>query len=336
MSEELNITALYEKHLEHKAEMGPIGDWQMPLFYQDIPVEAAYVRAHAGIIDRGYSTIIRFAGKGAAKALDGRCALPVADQAVGECRRNLLLNITGGVIEVVYLCHMAEDDFLLITGDENTKAVANALTGALTKFLKVEDLSDYLARIDLVGAEAVSTLTASGIALPEAGHCATTSLSDTLRGIVCHITDCGLDGVMILFNEDNSVELWERLAALSGVVPCGLETLEQIRIENAIPAFPWEWDEETPLNDSGMSGLFLPAARKFFGRPALERTPGRNRLAVLHLSDPDLLLEQGSLTSIAPCPGADGKYAAIGYLPIKCTTPAAAEGTVEFVRNLFA
>ncbi len=335
MDDELNITSLYEKHLELNAEMDNLDGWQMPVCYQEISAEAQYVREHAGVADCGNCTIIRFSGKGADKALDGRLGLPVIPQQTGECRRNLLLNISGGVIEVVYVCRMAEEDFLLISGDGNARAVENAITAASTKFIKIEDLSDYLTRIDFIGGEAADLLKKSGISVPDAGKCAAVPFGNDKRAILCRMDIYGIDGVMLIVNDDLAVDFWSELTAISGAIPCGHGTLEQLRIENFVPFFPSEFNEETMLNDSGISGIFQPLTRKFFGRPALERHRQESRLVQLKISSEDTELAEGEITSITPCPGTDGMYLAIASLPLKCSTPESSGGTAEIIKTAF-
>ncbi len=336
MNGDLNITALYEEHLAMNAAMDETGGWQMPFCYQEAAQEAAAVKAGAGVIDRGNSCAFRFYGKGADKALDGRFALPVADMKPGECRRNFLPDLKGCAAEIFSVCCMAPCDYLLLTGDSNSKAAANALTGALTKFLKTEDLSDYLTRLEFAGNNAVAILQKAGIDVPQPGECRTVSFGKELRGIACRLTDCGLDGIMLVINEDHAVAFWRYLAGLEGVVPCGVLSAEQLRVTSGMPSFPDDLNGETPLAYAGIPGLMQPLTRKFFGRPALEKILPDKRLVLLNISRPDAELANGTITSAAPCPEQDGTFTAIAYLPLKENNPQCNTGTVKLLRDIYS
>ena len=256
----LITTPLTEYEIELGAKMVPRAGWNVPLAYPEgIIAEHRHTRTHCSVFDLCASGKLRVAGAGAAAALDGWFARPVADLEPGRCRRNLLLNEQGGVLGAPLVARMGEEDFLLLTEPEFDAGSLSRIAGLCAgKGVETQDLTRLLARIALAGPKSRAVLETLNVReLPEYG-CAGSVEVDGFRAIAVHAGSTGEEAFSLLFNLDYADQLWDLLLETEPVMP-----------------------EFTPA-ESGLGALLHPEEpREFTGRASLgSRFPGQRLFGV--------------------------------------------------------
>ncbi|MGQ9524388.1 MAG: aminomethyltransferase family protein, partial [Armatimonadota bacterium] len=150
----------------------------------------------------------------------------------------------------------------------------------------------------------------------------------SVAGVKCIVSRTGYtgeDGFELICEKESADTLWDRLLAISGVVPCGLGARDVLRIEAGYPLYGHEIHEGiTPL-EAGLAWV-LKNPREFTGKKALagRGSPSR-RLTGLKAEtrsvprSGDVLehdgYEVGRVTSGTFSPSLQAAIA-MGYLPI--------------------
>ena len=140
----LKTSPLHEYHLEYGVKMAPVGNWTLPLHFENgIAAEAQQCVNGLALFDLCGSGKFRLAGKAA--DLDAHFSPAPSALKIGETGRFLQ-----GNSDCVRLLRMAEDDFLMITSPLSPQPVIQAV--------EVQDLTPIFARLLLVGNDAAELL----------------------------------------------------------------------------------------------------------------------------------------------------------------------------------
>lgn len=265
-------TPLYDEHLQLQGRMVPFAGWEMPVQYADgIIAEHEHTRRHAGLFDICHMGEFRVRGPGAAEALDRRLARSVADQPVGSCRYNLLLNEEAGILDDLVVYRLDGDEFLIVVNAGCRESDAAALAAALPSGVDFLDQSDATAKLDLQGPESARVLAELGWAgeLPRYYRWS----RGRLAGIEILLSRTGYTGELgyeLYCPADRAVELWRKLLEHPSVKPIGLGARDTLRLEVGYPLYGHELDDAHTPDESGLSAKTFSAAadRAFTGREA--------------------------------------------------------------------
>ena len=346
MDETLLKTPLADEHVSLGARMVPFAGWYMPVQYPEgILAEHRYTREHVSLFDICHMGEFLLFGQGSAMALDRALARPVADQKVGVCRYNFLLNENGGVIDDLIVYRMQEESFILVVNAARIGVDFATLRLRVPSSLHFENMSDRLAKFDLQGPESADVLVSLGIdaaALPKYYHWA----SFELFGTTVMISRTGYTGELgfeLYFEADRAVDVWRKLLACPGVKPAGLGARDTLRLEMGYPLYGDEMDETTTPIEAGFGPLLKldTVKRDFIGSDALRNTPPKKRLRGIvlegrraaHTGTPLLYRGEqvGTITSGTFAPSL-GCAVAMAYLDASREIPEDAEFDVELHR----
>ena len=315
----LITTPLTEYEIELGAKMVPFAGWNVPLSFEEgIVAEHRHTRTLCSVFDLCASGKLRVAGKGAAAALDSWLARPVADLLPGRCRRNLLLNETGGILGAPLVARMGEEDFLLLAEPEfDAGSLARIGELCAAKGIETQDLTRLLARLALAGPKSREVLEELGVReLPGYGAVRTVEV-DGFRAIAVHAGSTGEEAFSLLFNLDYADQLWDLLLETEPVMPAGYGARDSLRLEMGFPACGSELVPEFTPAESGLGMLLHPEEpREFIGKAVLGsrfpdqrlfgvRLDGRRaaREGALVLNAHDEVI--GKVTSGSFCPSLD-------------------------------
>ena len=258
-------TVLAEIHKELDAKFSPFHGWHLPVNYPGgVLAEHKHVSRFCGIFDSCQTGKIRVAGENCSQALDKVLMYRASAQNPGESRQNYLLSDNGCFIADVSVFRMAEDDFFITSRAESAAGVLKHLTEKLSSDSVVQDLTEAIAKIDLLGPEALNVLEEAEVeesALPAPGCCGIVEITD-IRCIVNHPAT-GIAGYELFCGADNAIDLWDELTCIEPVRPCGNGAKEILRIERGIPGTEYN-NTSTPLD----FGLEIPDY-DFAGKAAL-------------------------------------------------------------------
>ena len=259
-------TVLAEIHKELDAKFAPFHGWHLPVNYPGgVLAEHKHVSRFCGISDSSQTGKIRVAGTGCAGELDKVLMYKVSSQEPGRSRQNYLLSGNGCFIADVSVFRMAEDDFFITSGAGSTAAVLKHFTEKISSDTVIQDLTEVIAKIDLLGPEAQNVLTEAEVdasLLPLPGCCGIVEIA----GIRCIVNDPSgsIAGYELFCGADNAIDLWDELTCIEPVRPCGNSAKEILRVERGLLGTEYN-STATPLD----CGLEIPDY-DFAGKAALQ------------------------------------------------------------------
>ena len=218
----LKTSPLHEYHLEYGVKMAPVGNWTLPLHFENgIAAEGQQCVDGLALFDLCGSGKFRLAGK--ATDLDAHFSPAPSALKIGETGRFLQ-----GNCDCVRLLRMAEDDFLMITSPLSPLPSIPAM--------EVQDLTPIFARLLFVGNNAAELLKNLGAdTFPAENHWSKISV-DGINAIAFESVFGEIRGWNLLFNADVVDQLWDLLLENEEIEPAGYGALDALRISAGIPA----------------------------------------------------------------------------------------------------
>lgn len=234
------------------------GRYTVPRCYRNVGEETAALVARAGLADISPLVKYRFTGKDAETALDHVFASRIAGMDKGEVRQVLWCDDDGFVMGDGTLLRVDMRVFLLFTPLDNYAWLADGLRHFEAR---IEDVSEALAGVTLMGPLAQAVLKAAGFAgaakLAERGGAV---LSQNGLEVIAARTPSDSGFACALWTAAPAAPLlWDRLLAAGGplgLVPVGSAACEVARLEAGLPK---------------LGADYLPAAR--IVPPATGATP---------------------------------------------------------------
>ncbi len=267
---ELLRTPLYQKHLELNARMVPFGGWDMPVQYAGVIHEHLAVRERAGMFDVSHMGEFMIAGVQALEFLQFVTVNDVSKLKPGRAQYNMLPNLSGGLVDDIYVYRLSEDRFLMVVNASNIAKDFKHLSSLTNDFnVTLEDQSSDWALIAVQGPKTQSLLEP---------HC-TESLSSrkknsvfdtTLFGYPVRLARTGYtgeDGFEIFCAPIDAPDLWDKLLAL-GFEPCGLGARDTLRLEAGYPLYGHEWSDSTNPLETPLKWA-VKEYKEFVGRDAM-------------------------------------------------------------------
>ena len=238
------LTVLADIHKELDAKFAPFHGWSMPVNYP-----GGVLAEHKHIIR--YCGKFRVAGPACADDLDKVLMYKVSTLEPGRNSRNYLLSDNGCFIDAVSVLRMAEDDFFITTSPEQALKVQQKISEKLSADGVIQDLSEPIAQLDLIGPESSNVLLEAEAAanlLPAPGCCGIVEIAG-IRCIVNNPSTSAITSYELFCGADNAIDLWDELTCIEPVRPCGTGAKDALRIENGIFAFGTEFTAgTTPLD----------------------------------------------------------------------------------------
>ncbi len=318
-------TPLSKNHIALGARMVSFAGWSMPVQYPaGILKEHRHCRAAVSLFDTCHMGEFRVTGPEAATALDPLFARSVADQPVGACRYNLLMDPSGGIRDDLIVYRINPEEFFLVVNAGTCGEDAVWLQDHLPSAVTFRDESETTGKLDLQGpgsAETLERLGLPGATLPSYYHWREATLSGE-KILLSRTGYTGELGYEIYLPRDRTVRLWTRFLAEEEVQPAGLGARDTLRLEMGFPLYGHEIDLDTTPVEAGLP-YDKDRKRTFFGDCFRERTPRKQRTGLLlsgrraaRRGDPVFSEGQkriGSITSGSFAPSLD-RSAALSYI----------------------
>ncbi|MEO1311033.1 MAG: hypothetical protein AAFV51_08690 [Pseudomonadota bacterium] len=256
--------------------------------YTDVEGEYAAALSGVGVVDASPLARYRVRGADAGRALNRLTTTPAARLKIGETAPGLLCDNAGRVVDIADVARLAEDDFVLTLQRRREMRLRACCEGLDAVH---QPLNDAVAALAVLGPGGPALLKAAGFGA-DAGAFAETKTVKGVRATVKRMLIAGAPAVEIVFPADEALLVWERLerAALSAAGPrwIGLDALEALRIENAVPRLGLDFDG---AEDRGEGRARLPVeiglgflapldSAWYSGRAALRRAPSTRRRLV--------------------------------------------------------
>ena len=253
-----NRSPLLKSHLNAGAQVVRCDGWEVPLHYGDPENECLRLHQRAGVIDLTPVGRIRVRGDGGLGLLDRLCSADVARQEDNTAMRSLLLNESGGVIDLVTVLRL-DDWWVVNCSPPRRQAVLEHLQAhAEDGEAKVDDQTFKtctLAVIGPMGAEILDRFLPEKVSSLQAGDVRTGSML-IARYIAARTGPTDLWSLEVTLPNMLAGQAWKYVTAKAGdnaLTPAGINAAEVLRIEACLPRWSNEFDENIDPISAGLS-----------------------------------------------------------------------------------
>ncbi|MEI2718424.1 MAG: glycine cleavage system aminomethyltransferase GcvT [Candidatus Nanopelagicales bacterium] len=227
---ELRTTPMHAWHVASGAKMGDFAGWSMPLEYPSGTVtEHRAVRSGCGIFDVSHMGNLSINGEAAAEAANTVLTNDLARLQDGDVQYTLLCDESGGVIDDMLITRESVDRSLVVPNAANTAAVLQVLRGALGD--SVADHSESTAIVAVQGPRSAAVLTSLGLPTDLEYMTARAGEHEGHPVLVSRTGYTGELGFEVILASEGAPSLWEHLAEVPEVTPCGLGARDTLRTE---------------------------------------------------------------------------------------------------------
>jgi len=281
-------TPLFAAHQKLGGKLIEFGGWEMPVQYSSITGEHLAVRKQAGLFDISHMGEVFVNGPGAEAFLNRSLTNDARKLTPGQCQYTLMCNPQGGVIDDLYSCRLAGEQFLLVINAARIDADFAWLQSRQEEFpesgeLELKNVSAEYGAVAVQGPRVVEFIN-EALRGPFNGGTAISHVSELKKNQIArgsfHGKDVwisrtgytGEDGFEIVAPEGIVESIWNRLLDVGrphGLIPAGLGARDTLRLEVCYPLYGHELDEETTPIDAGL-GFFVSLEKgEFTGRSVL-------------------------------------------------------------------
>jgi aminomethyltransferase len=265
-------TPLYDWHASHGARIVDFAGWDMPIQYTTIIDEHQAVRTAAGLFDISHMGRLSFGGPDALALIQQVYTNNAATLKEGQVRYGLVCNEQGGIRDDVLVYRWPYGYTMVVNASNRTKIVDWLDQHKAGRNVDIRDQTRETCMVAVQGPLAMEI--ARGITTADADKLAYYYATPaTYHGKQCVVSRTGYtgeDGVEIMVNASQAVELWEELIARKAR-PCGLGARDTLRLEAAMPLYGHELGEEIDPLQAGIAWAVKLDKGDFLGREALLR-----------------------------------------------------------------
>jgi glycine cleavage system T protein len=310
--------ALHDRYVAMGAQMVPLSGWEMPqvfgapvphLFgrqpwFDDWKAEHTAVRQDVGLFDKSFMGKFLVQGRDALAVLN-RISAAQIDVPMGRNVYTQWLNPAGGIVSDLTITRLAEDEFLLVTGDALQRTTRPWLMRNMPEGAgcTVADVTSAYAVFSLQGPRSRALLAeATGADLSDARLPYRASMMVELGMVpvrAVRITYAGELGYELYIPSECAHAAHDALLAAKDqggpLVHCGLAALESLRLEKGFRDYGVDIDNTDNPQAAGLGFAVAWDKGDFIGRAALEAIKAQGvpdtRLVqvLLDRSDPMLL-----------------------------------------------
>ncbi|MCI0463410.1 MAG: glycine cleavage system aminomethyltransferase GcvT [Gemmataceae bacterium] len=265
-------TALYDWHAAHGARLVDFAGWDMPIQYTTIIDEHQTVRTRAGLFDISHMGRLSFGGLDALALVQHVWTNNAATLKDGQARYGLVCNEQGGIRDDVLVYRWPYGFAMVVNASNREKIVGWLAEHKGARNVEVTDQTFDTAMVAVQGPKALERC--RGLTEADASALGYYFATPTrYRGKACVVSRTGYtgeDGLEVIVNKSQALELWEDLLA-RGAKPCGLGARDTLRLEAAMPLYGHELSEEIDPFQAGVGWAVKLDKGDFLGRAALMR-----------------------------------------------------------------
>ncbi len=278
MTADLMRSPLADYHVSQGATLAEYHGATVPARFTHPAEEHQAVRTAAGLFDFSFRAKFSLAGRDASKFLHRIVSNDIKNVAGGQGTYAALLNPQGQILADLRV-YAAQDRLLVDTdADLRTKAMEILRRYIIGDQVQVEPLETFALAFEGPKAAGLleKTLHVDLPAMKEFEHFATNYAGFPIR--VVRISNTGEEGYEVWVGAKGMMGLWGAACGQApsyGMLPCGTEALESLRIEAGIPRYGSELGEDTlPLEANLMNALSFNKGC-YIGQEIVERARSR-------------------------------------------------------------
>src|SRR5579875_2010643 len=281
MTEDLTRSPLADYHISHGATLGEYHGAVVPARFTNPAQEHQAVRTASGLFDFSFRAKFVLTGRDRAKFLHRIVSNDVKSLAPGQGVYATLLNAQGQILADLRI-YAAHDRLLVDTdADLRTKAMSILRRYIIGDQVQIEPVDTCALAFE--GPQAAGllekTLHVDLPPLKEFEHFATNFGGFPVR--VVRVNNTGEEGYELWVGPKGMMGVWGAACGQApsyGMLPCGTEALESLRIEAGIPRYGSELGEDTlPLEANLMNALSFTKGC-YIGQEIVERARSRGHV----------------------------------------------------------
>jgi folate-binding protein YgfZ len=311
--------------------LASIGGRLTPLAFAALEKELGALSQGCGVYDLGWMTQIAVRGEDRLRWLSGMVTNAVQQLQDGEGNYSFLLNAQGRIQGDAYVFREAEQILLMMEADQAARVLAHLDQFIIMDDVMLESIGDKISSIGIAGPQALGLLAQFQVVPPTLSASAGTALQPSrLCGVPIYLATLQAADTLryeIWSSSTTLPTLWNHLLT-AGAQPCGLASVEALRILHGIPRFgvditdrdlPQETSQTRALNFDKGCYLGQEIVERIRSRGAVHRALRQLQLSGEVPSLPADLTRNGAsvgrLTSAVTLPGTDGEIVyAIGIV----------------------
>lgn len=254
-------TPLHEEHLKLGGKLVDFAGWELPVMYSSIVDEHMATRIAAGLFDISHMGEFRITGADAGALLERCIPTRLSKLEKGKAMYSCLPTEQGGLIDDLFIYMVSETEFFIVVNASNSDRDFKVFSDNASGDVKLENLSDDLAKIDLQGPKSLEILqqVISDDKLPSLERF---FFFDTdYEGSMLRISNTGYTGEAgyeLYADKSIAAVLWRALIEAGeplGLKACGLGSRDSLRIESCYSLYGHELSEDISPVESGLRWL---------------------------------------------------------------------------------
>ena len=277
-------SVLWSTQRELGAEFGCFHGWEMALSYSSASAEHTAVRTNAGLIDLSYNGCIKVSGGEAAQFLNGLVTNDVKTLEAGRGMRAAFLTGHGKVRALCRVLNLGRE-FLIINDPQTHENVFEYISPfCYAGDFRVEDASQQYRLLSVQGPK--SHLIMKEICFEPVPSLAEHDWIRTMiadhQALVLRASHTGEYGFDILVPEAALIDVWDFIllkGRFHSLVPFGLQALDSLRIEAAVPVYGIDVDESNMLLETGLDDAVSLKKGCYTGQEAVAMATYRGHIS---------------------------------------------------------
>jgi glycine cleavage system T protein len=275
---------LQSRQEDRGAQFDVFHGWEMARAYADVLEEHLAVRATAGLIDLSYLGSMKISGGEAVQFLNGLVSNDVKTLAKGKGMRAAFLTGHGKVRALCRILNLGEA--FLVINDPQTHP---KMLGYVTPFsyagdFKVEDVSEQYRVLSVQGPKAhlmMKEICFEPVPVLDKHDWFQTLIAGH-QSLVVSSSQTGEQGFDILVNDAALADVWDFIllkGQFHSLVPFGLQALDSLRIEAAVPVYGIDVDETNMLLEVGLEDAVSFTKGCYTGQEAVAMATYRGHIS---------------------------------------------------------
>jgi aminomethyltransferase len=267
---------LFHLHKKLGAKMTIFSGWVLPLQYTSIIEEHTTTRTTAGLFDISHMGRIIVSGERVVEFLQKIVTNDVSTLYVGKAMYTCMCYENGTTVDDLIVFKLEENKFMLVVNAINTKKDFEWLNKNNEEKVKIEDITDFTAKLDLQGPkseEILQKITSTDISQIKRFHFLNINVDNA--GVLASRTGyTGEDGFELFFDVKFVEQLWNKILHMGkeyGIKPVGLGARDTLRIEACYSLYGHELSESITPVEASLGWLVKENKGWFIGKEILSK-----------------------------------------------------------------
>lgn len=243
----MNRTPLFARHVESGASLADTDGWMVPIAHGASEAGVGGVRSGAGVIDLAHVPVLTLTSDDARRWANGMFTNNIKRLQVGRGNRNAMCDDRGRVQGLLDLYCVRDDHFLVVLdGVSATWFQERYRMFLILDDIEVDELAGEVTLLSVQGPAAASALEQAGLPTPEVERAHVLDASSGVR--IARRDRTALGGFDLIVPVTGAGGIWDRLRSV-GALPCGLETLDALRIHAGRAAWPQDGTDKSMVHE---------------------------------------------------------------------------------------